>query len=207
MGAHRTAKSGVLGRASSFVRGRPTTQKVGGGVAAALLASAPFGGLSSVGANAPGEIRLDQPFQIGPYSVVIDKVVELPDLDPAVPPSKGEKVLVLDAKIRNTTERPDYGVTLTDQMQVSGAGRIDVAPKPRLYSVDDASSLNTFNPGVEYRVAMTYVTGGRWQGKSVTLKIERLEFVVEGKLGLDKNSWRPREGVEWQGTFPVERKS
>lgn len=207
MGEDTGGRRGVLRRATTFVKGRPTTQKVGGGVAAALLASAPFGGLSAVpDQGGPGQVRLDEAIQVGPFRVVIDQVVELPDLEPAVRPEPGQRVLVLDATVTNTTDRPDYGTLLHGQLSLSGGG-VRMEDRPTLVVVDDSTTVSTFNPGVEYRLAIAYTTDGPWQGDSVTLTVDRLEFVVEDRLTLDDNAWRPRDGVQWQGTLPVVRKS
>lgn len=205
MGAHRTAKSGVLGRASSFVRGRPTTQKVGGGVAAALLASAPFGGLSSTPELTTATLGLDAPFRVGPYEVVIDKAVELPDLAPAINPEDGQRVIVLDARVTNTTDRPDNFTTLTNHISVSG-GNVKLEERPQLVFVDDGTRISILNPGVGYRVAISFVMSGPWTGDTVTVQADHLEFIDEDVLTLDPMTWRERRGAEPQGVLPLERK-
>ena len=185
MGENVTVGRGVLRRAGSFVAGRPTTQKVGGGVAAALLASAPFG---------------------GPYEVVIDQVVELPDLAPAVTPTAPQRVVVLDAKVTLTGERPEYAPVLTDHIRISGGG-VKVEPKPGLYFVEDATRMSSFNPGLTYRLALTYTTSGPWQGDAVTVTTDLVEFREEDRQTLHPNAWVGRDEIEAQGSVPLVRRS
>lgn len=198
--------TGFLGRAGSFVRGRPTSQKVGGGVAAALLATAPFGGLGSTPQPTTEALLPHTAFRVGPYEVVIDKAVELPDLEPAINPEEGQRVIVLDATVTNTTERPDYAATLTNHVSVSGGG-VTLEERPQLVFVDDASRISILNPGVGYRVAISFVTSGPWTGDTVTVRADHLEFIEEDALTLDPMTWREREGPAPQGALPLERKS
>lgn len=206
MGENATVGRGVLRRAGSFVAGRPTTQKVGGGVAAALLASAPFGGLSGVPEPPPETLRLDQPLTVGPYEVVIDQVVELPDLAPAVTPTAPQRVVVLDAKVTLTGERPEYAPVLTDHIRISGGG-VKVEPKAGLYFVEDATRMSSFNPGLTYRLALTYTTSGPWQGDAVTVTTDLVEFREEDRQTLNPNAWVGRDEIEAQGSVPLVRRS
>lgn len=206
MGEDTTARRRVLGRARGFVTGRPTRQKVGGGVAAALLASAPFGGLAGVPEPGPEPIAAGRPLMVGPYEVVIDQVVELPDLAPAVRPEPSERVVVLDARVRLTGDRPEYAVTLTRNVTVSGGG-VEVAPNPGLYFVEDSTSMSSFNPGLTYRLALTYTTSGPWQGDEVTVRTNLVEFREEDRQTLDPNAWVARDEVQAEGTLPLERRS
>lgn len=206
MGENDSVRRGVLGRARGFVTGRPTSQKVGGGVVTALLASAPFGGLAAVDAPTTEPILLDAAFRVGPYEIVIDKVVELPDLKPAISPEEGQRVIVLDAMVTNTTNRPDYFTTLTSHISVGG-GNVKLEERPRLVFVDDASSLSVLNPGVGYRAAISFVMSGPWQGDVVTVRADHMEFIEVDPLTLDPQSWREREGPDPLGALPLERKS
>lgn len=205
MGGTTTAGRGVLGRARGFVTGRPTSQKVGGGVAAALLASAPFGGLAGVPEPGPEPITAGKAIMVGPYKVVVDKVVELPDLEPAVSPLPSQRVLVLDTHVTLTGDRPEYAGTLTNNVAVSGGG-VKVVERPRLYFVEDATAMTSFNPGLTYRLALTYVTSGPWQGDTVTIKGNLVEFREEDKQTLDPDAWVARDEVQWQGTLPLVRR-
>lgn len=207
MGEHTTARRGVLGRASSFVRGRPTTQKVGGGVAAALLASAPFGGLAAVAEPAPEPLALDQPIMVGPYKVVIDKIVEIPDLAPAIKPAAPQRLLVLDAEVTLTGDRPEYAGALTSHIRVRGGGDVKTTGRADLYSIDDATKLTAFNPGITYQVAITFTTTGRWENETAVVATERTEFRVEDKQTLDPNAWVGLGEVERESILPVVRRS
>lgn len=205
MGENATVGRGVLRRARTYVSGRPTTQKAGAGVAAALLASAPFGGLSGVPEPPPETLRLDQPLTVGPYEVVIDQVVELPDLAPAVTPTAPQRVVVLDAKVTLTGERPEYAPVLTDHIRISGGG-VEVEPRPGLYFVEDATRMSSFNPGLTYRLALTYTTSGPWQGDAVTVTTDLVEFREEDRQTLNPNAWVGRDEVEAQGSVPLVRR-
>ncbi|PRY57147.1 hypothetical protein BCF74_11669 [Knoellia remsis] len=213
MGESSTTARGVIGRARDFVTGRPTSQKVGGGVAAALLATAPFGGLSRVPEPAPDPIRLGEPIEIGPYRVTIDQVVELPDLEPAVRPGPDQRVIVLDATVKNTSDRPDYAVLLLDQLSISGGGTVTddnkdgASDDPTAVVVADATRVSVVNPGVEYRLALTFVTEGPWDGDTVTVRANRLEFVAEDPLTLDNDTWRDRGGTPYEGALALKRRS
>lgn len=206
MGEHRAAGRGVLRRATTFVKGRPTTQKVGGGVAAALLASAPFGGLSSVPEPPPEPLVLDQPIMVGPYKVVIDQVVEIPDLAPAVTPTPPERLILLDAHVTLTGDRPEYAVTLTKHLHVTGGG-VKVSERPSVHVVQDGTRPTSINPGVTYRFAITWTTSGAWQGDTATVRANLVEFREEDKQTLDPDAWVGRDEIQWQGTLPVVRKS
>lgn len=205
MGENTGGERGVLGRAGAFVKGRPTTQKVGGGVAAVLLASAPFGGLAGPTAPGPETIRQGQPIMVGPYKMVIDKVVELPDLKPAVSPEPSERVVVLDTHVTLTGDRPEYAVTLTKNVSVSGGG-VKVVDGPDLYFVEDATRMSSFNPGLTYRLALTFTTSGPWQGDEVTVRSALVEFREEDKATLDPNAWVSRGTVQAEGSLPLVRR-
>lgn len=195
----------MLRRARTYASGRPATQKVGAGVAAALLASAPFGGLAGVPEPPPETLRLGQPTMVGPYEVVIDQVVELPDLAPAVEPEASERVIVLDAQVTLTGSRPEYAVTLTRNVTVSGGG-VEVVDTPHLYFVEDSSRMSSFNPGLTYRLALTFTTSGPWQGDSVTVGTNLVEFREEDRQTLDPDAWVGRDAIQARGTLPLVRR-
>ncbi len=205
MGENATVNRGVLGRARGFVAGRPRTQKVGAGVSAALLASAPFGGLSGPPEPAPEAVKIGSPIMVGPYRVVIDKVVELPDLAPAVKPKAPERVVVLDSHVTLTGDRPEYAVTLTQNLRISG-GSV-TAETPDLYLVEDATRLSRINPDVTYRLAIAFTTSGPWRSDTVTVKSNLVEFVHEDALTLDPDAWKSRDRIQSQGTLPLVKKS
>ena len=205
MGGTTTAARGVLARARGFVTSRPTSQRVGGGVAVALLASAPFGGLAGPAEPGIGTIALGRPMMVGPYEVVIDKVVELPDLEPAVSPSPSERVVVLDTHVTLTGDRPEYAVTLTKNVSIAGGG-VKVVEAPQLYFVEDATRMSSFNPGLTYRLALTFVTSGPWQGDEVRVRSTLVEFRAEDKATLDPDAWVARGTVAAEGTLPLVRR-
>lgn len=206
MGERATVGRGVLGRARVFVTGRPASQKAGAGAAAVLLASAPFGGLSGVPEPPPETLRLDQPIMVGPYRIIIDQVVEIPDLAPAVTPDPSERLIVLDADVTLTGDRPEFAVTLTRNLDVTGGG-VELTKPANLYVVEDATRMSVFNPGITYRLAIAFVASGPWQGEDATVIAHRVDFVEEDRQTLNPDAWVGRDEIQWQGTLPVVRRS
>lgn len=194
-----------MGRARSFVTGRPASQKAGAGAAVVLLASAPFGGLSGAPEPAPGTLRLDQAIMVGPYRVVIDQVVEIPDLAPAVTPDASERLILLDADVTLTGDRPEFAVTLTRALDVTGGG-VTLTKPANLYLVEDSTRMSVFNPGISYRLAITFVASGPWQGEHATVVAHRVDFVEEDRQTLNPDAWVGRDEIQWQGTLPVVRR-
>jgi hypothetical protein len=142
---------------------------------------------------------------VGPYKVVIDKAVELPDLEPAVSPAPSERVVVLDTHVTLTGDRPEYAVTLTKNVSVSGGG-VEVVNGPDLYFVEDATRMSSFNPGITYRLALTFTTSGPWQGDTITVSSALVEFREEDSATLDPNAWVSRGTVQAEGTLPLVRR-
>jgi hypothetical protein len=200
-----TSVGGVLARARTFVSGRPASQKVGAAGAAALLATAPFGGLSSTPEPPPEQLVLGHPKMVGPFRVDIDQVVELPDLAPAVTPEPDERLVIIDADVTLTGDRPEFAVTLTQNLDVTGGG-VTLTKPPNLYVVEDSTRMSVFNPGVTYRLAITFVASGPWQGDTATVKANLVEYREEDRQTLNPDAWVGRDEIAWQGTLPVVRR-
>ncbi len=194
-----------MGRARSFVTGRPASQKVGAAGAAALLATAPFGGLSATPEPPPEQLILGQPMMVGPFRLDIDQVVELPDLAPAVTPEPSERLIIIDADVTLTGDRPEFAVTLTQNLDVTGGG-VTLTKPPNLYVVEDSTRMSVFNPGVTYRLAITFVASGPWQGDTATVKANLVEYREEDRQTLNPDAWVGRDEIAWQGTLPVVRR-
>lgn len=209
MGENIQARPSALRRLGGFVKGRPTSQKVGAGAATALLATAPFGGLSGPAAEGPDSLELGKPMMIGPYRVVIDKVVELPDLKPAVSPKKWQRLIVLDSQVTLTGDRPEYSVTLTNNVHIAGGNVTTVkqSGNPSLYFVEDGTRLSSLNPDVTYRVAFTFIVSGPWRADDITVSTNLVEFREEDKATLDPNAWVSRDEIQFKGTLPVVERS
>jgi len=153
----------------------------------------------------PEPIAAGRSMMVGPYEVVIDKVVELPDLAPAVRPKPSERVVVLDTHVTLTGDRPEYAVTLTKNVRVSGGG-VDVVDTPQLYFVEDSTRMSSFNPGLTYRLALTFTTSGPWQGDEVTVSTNLVEFREEDKQTLDPNAWVGRDEIQGRGSLALVRR-
>ena len=134
------------------------------------------------------QLLLGQPMTVGPFEVAIDKVVELPDLAPAITPEPTQRVVVVDAVVTLTGDRPEYAVTLTNNLRVTGGG-VKTTERPSLYVVDDATRMSVFNPGVSYRLAIAFVTDGPWQGETATVSANQVVFREEDRGTLNPNAW------------------
>ena len=194
-----------MGRARSFVTGRPASQKVGAAGAAALLVTAPFGGLRSTPEPPPEQLILGQPMMVGPFRLDIDQVVELPDLAPAVTPEPSERLIIIDADVTLTGDRPEFAVTLTQNLDVTGGG-VTLTKPSNLYVVEDSTRMSVFNPGVTFRLAITFVASGPWQGDTPTVKANLVEYREEDRQTLNPDAWVGRDEIAWQGTLPVVRR-
>jgi len=202
----RPSVRAVLSRARTFAAARPAKQKAGAAAAGVLLASAPFGGLAAAPEPPPQQLLLGQPMTVGPFEVAIDKVVELPDLAPAITPAPTQRVVVVDAVVTLTGDRPEYAVTLTNNLRVTGGG-VKTTERPSLYVVDDATAMSVFNPGVSYRLAIAFVTDGPWQGETATVRANQVVFREEDRGTLNPNAWVGLDEIQWQGSLPLERRS
>lgn len=200
----------AVGRARQFVGARPKSQKVGAAAGVLLLATAPFGGLNQVPGPAPEKLAADRTFDVGPFDVKIRKVVSLPDIAPTVKPSDpANQLIVVDADVKNVTDRPETVAALRKMVRISGKGIHDEDGKPQLpeaYIVADGSQPSEINPGVGYRLALIVEQRKSEAGTKVDFRVANTRFVTESKLTLDEDFWLVEDGVSAQGTFPVEAK-
>ncbi|MFD2026412.1 hypothetical protein [Promicromonospora aerolata] len=88
-----------------------TTQRVGAGVVAALVAISPFGAWSEVEAQAD-PLAAGTPVEVGPFEVTVEKAATADELGHLVP-QPGNHMLAVVANVTNTGDVPEYGVTLS----------------------------------------------------------------------------------------------
>jgi hypothetical protein len=88
-----------------------TTQRVGAGVVAALVAISPFGAWSEVEAQAD-PLTAGTPVEVGPFEVTVVRAATADELGHLVP-QPGNRMLAVVADVTNTGDVPEYGVTLS----------------------------------------------------------------------------------------------
>lgn len=88
-----------------------TTQRVGAGAVAALVAISPFGAWSEVEAQAD-PLTTGTPVEVGPFEVTVEKAATADELGHLVP-QDGNHMLAVVADVTNTGDVPEYGVTLS----------------------------------------------------------------------------------------------
>ncbi len=195
-------------RARALARRTNGRQRLGAGVAAALLVTAPFGGLEAAEAPGPAKLVPAKSFKVGPYDVTIRKVVTVGDLAPSIEPEQeGGRLLVLVGEVTNPGDRPEFATLVTDAFTVKGgdvvvpgAGR----SAGRLVSVEDGQSISAVNPGLTYDVAIVFEQEPGWTEQSVTVEVDGYDYLEEDPLTLDPKSWLDTDEVVRRGRFEVE---
>jgi len=197
-----------LSQAGALVRRTNGRQRLGAGVGAALLVTAPFGGLEAAGTPGPDKLTLGKSFELGPYDVTIRKVVTVGDLAPSIKPEReGGRLLVLAGKVTNPGARPEFATLVTRAFTVKGGGV--VVPEHggsagRLVSVEDGEDISTINPGLTYDVAIVFEQDPGWTEQPVAVEVDGYQFLEEDPLTLDPQSWLDTDEVATSGRFDVE---
>jgi len=197
-----------ISRASALVGRTNGRQRLGAGVAAALLVTAPFGGLDAVEAPGPDRLVPGKVFRVGPYDVTIRKVVTVADLAPAIKPEQeGGRLLVLTGKVTNPGDRPEYTALVTRAFTVNGGDVVvpEGGSSPaRLISVEDGQGISTINPGLTYDVAIVFEQEPGWSEQPVTVEVDGYQYFEEDPLTLDPQSWLDTDEVATRGRFDVD---
>lgn len=197
-----------VSRARALARRTSGRQRVGAGVAAALLVTAPFGGLKAAEAPEADRLVAGKSFEVGPYDVTIRNVVTVGDLAPSIEPEQaGGRLLALRATVTNPGDRPEFAVLVTRAFTVEGAGL--VAPQggespAQLVSVEDGQSISVINPGLTYDVAIVFEQEQGWAEQPVTVAVDGYEFQEQDALTLDPQSWLDTDEVATRGRFDVD---
>lgn len=149
------------GRVRELVSGRSATQRVGVVGAVLVLLTAPFGGLSSATERDVADLAFAQRLDIGPFYVTVDKVSQVPDLQPAVSPDEGYTLLVIRLEVTNHTDEAQSAGLVPGAFGAEGSGAVpwsgDAEVEPRLYDVDDANEVpggELVNPDLTHTYAM-----------------------------------------------------
>lgn len=152
---------------------------------------------------------------VGPLEVTIRQVTVIPELGYLIEPEGGNRVLAVVADVTNTSDVPVVGVTLTDALPAPADGavapptaytRVDEAdrPIPSLVRAVDGTDPSPFSPGLTHRVVLAWEQEAGWDGNSVTLEIDVVEWIEESVLRLDNEFWLETGDGAYSGVFPVE---
>lgn len=195
-------------RARALVKRTNGRQRVGAGVAAALLVTAPFGGLRTAEAEGPDKLVLGRSFEVGPYDVTVSKVVTVGDLAPSIEPEQeGGRLLALRATVTNPGDRPEFALLVTRAFAVKGGGLVAPEggrPPAQLVSVEDGQSISVINPGLTYDVAIVFEQEPGWTKQPVTVEVDGYDYLEEDPLTLDPKSWLDTDEVATRGRFDVD---
>lgn len=213
----RNAAPGLSGVARNLFASLGTTGKVVTGAVAAVLAATPFGAWNAVADDAV-PLSAGTPVEVGPYEVLIEKVVSTRTLGDVRPLDPADKLLVVVAEVTNTSDLPAHAYQLADIVPAPvGAGVVDregrpvaddVAtgdrPLPDRYNIADAGDLDVVNPGVTYRVALVWNQDGDAAPATARVDLAGLDWIDEGFAGLDDEYWLPTDEITHSGRFDVE---
>ncbi|GAB3165859.1 hypothetical protein GCM10027059_24020 [Myceligenerans halotolerans] len=213
----RNAAPGLIGVAQNLFASLGPTGKVVSGALAAVVAATPFGAWNAV-ANDAIPLAADTPVEVGPYEVVIEKVVSMDALGDVQPRDPADKLLIVVAEFTNTSEVPARGHQFADIVPAPvGAGVVDDEslpvpddvepgdrPLPARYNIADTGEIDVINPGMTYRVALVWNQDGDIAAETARVDLAELMWIEEGFAGLDDEYWLPRDEVTHSGMFDVE---
>ena len=201
---------GIRGRAASvrtLARGTTGRQRLGAGVVAALLLTAPFGGLKAAEQPGPTGIEAGKSFEIGPYEVSLDRVVTVSDLAPQITPEQeGNRLIAVIGTVRNPGVRPEYPLLLTRAIALRDAGVVEASggrPDSQVVSMEDGEPLGEINPGLTYDVAFVFEQEQGWERRPVQVETLGYSYLEEDPLTLDDESWLLGDDVTAAGEFDV----
>lgn len=182
--------------------------------AVVALALIPTGAYGQAADPQPEPLVAGETVQVGPFEVTIRQVTLIPELGYLVQPEGGNRVLAVVADVTNTSDLPEVGATLTDALPAPTDGgvaatattRVDEegSPLPSLVRAVDGTDPSPFSPGLTHRVVLAWEQEAGWDGSTVTLEIDGVEWIEKGALRLDNGFWLETGGVAHSGVFPVE---
>jgi hypothetical protein len=197
------------GRARTFVANRSAPAKLGVLGAVLVLLTAPFGGLKSQAAEDVRPLELGQRMDIGPFYVTIEKVSQVSDLQPAISPEADNKLLVIKVEVTNHSDRAELSSIVTNAIGGDHTGAVawpdDPAPRPKVFSVDDASGFNEYvNPGQTYTWALVLQQQPDTDLDQITFEVFGYFFQEVDPQTLDPNRWVLDDDPLAEGHVPVE---
>jgi hypothetical protein len=187
-------------------RSAPTRLGVLGGLL--VLATAPFGGLESAPAQDVQPLVLGQRIDIGPFYLTLETVSQLDDLEPAISPEKGNKLMVFKVEITNHTDRAEYSNLAVQAIGgdhtggVPWEGEDDIVP--RVFDVDDAGPFSEYvNPGQTYTLALVLQQDPATDLDRVELTVYGYHFQAVDPQTLDPDRWVFDDDALATGHVPV----
>lgn len=125
-----------------------TMQRVGAGVAAALVAVTPFGAWSKVEAQADPVVA-GTAIEVGPFDVTVVRAVKTGDLG-YLTPAPGNHMLAIVADVTNTGDDPQYSSTLGNAIPApKGVGVVPQEPLAGLDTEPGSGTDDGAEPGAE----------------------------------------------------------
>ena len=195
-------------RVREFVANRSAPTKLGVLGAALVLATAPFGGLESAPAKDVQPLALGQRIDIGPFYLTLETVTQLSDLEPAISPERGNKLLVLKVEVTNHTDRAEFSSLAVQAIGGDHTGGVPwddsgtIAPK--VFDVDDASPFSEYvNPGQTYTLALVLQQDPATDLDLLELTVYGYFFQAVDPQTLDPDRWVPDDVPLATGHVPV----
>jgi hypothetical protein len=210
---------GRLSRARSAFASRSRKQKATGLAAAALVLTAPFGGLQPAAEDPAQELGAGKPVTIGPYEVTFLRAYRTRqfegaalnpwDSPPVKPTVASHRILILEVDVVNAGRRPEYPQVLTKAVAISGAAAVDgyagPTTQPELIYRADGSRAGELNPGLKHRLALIVEQPAKAASSHVTVSVVPMTYIGKGggASNLDEDYWLHLDGVARRGSIPV----
>ena len=198
-------------RVREFVAQRSGTQRVGVLAAVLVLATAPFGGLSSAKDADVARLELGQRIDTGPFYVTITRVRQLDSLPPVEDGVPGSKLLTIRMTVTNHTDRPEYARLAYDAIGGEHTGVVpwpgDTEPVRHVYDVNDATELPSgeqVNPGQTYDYAVVLRQEPETDLDQVVLEVSGYEYLEVDPQTLDPERWVFDDRPLASGHLPIE---
>ena len=183
-------------RVREFAASRSATQRVGIVAGVLVLATAPLGGLRSAASEGAETLELGTRYDIGAFDVTIDKVSQVPDLEPAISPEAGYRILAVKVSVTNTSERAEQAGQVSGAFSGTGTRAVpwseDDEPELLIFDVEDANDVPTteyLNPGVTYEWVLALQQRPDADLDTLELGLTAYHFRETDPQTLDPNIW------------------
>ncbi|WP_125773766.1 hypothetical protein [Antribacter gilvus] len=194
--------------ADAVVDGMSTTQRVVVGGIAGVFALTPFGAWDAVVVE-PEPLVAGEEIEVGPFDLTVVRAVVADELGFVKPLEEGNRLLAVVVEVSNQGEKPAHQGTLVDAIPPpADAG---IVPRdtqellPTVLGVADATSVDVFNPGLPYRMALIWEQDGAWAQDEITVDVAELTWIEEDTtFQLDDQRWFAYGEVLYRGRLAVE---
>jgi hypothetical protein len=198
-------------RVREFVANRSGTQRVGAVAAVLVLATAPFGGLSSAKDADVAELELGQKIDTGPYYVTITRVRQLESLPPVEDGVPGSSLLAIRMTVTNHTDRAEFAELSWNAIGGEHTGVIpwpgDSEPVRHVYDVNDATEVpdgEFINPGQTYDYVIVLRQQTDTDLDRVVLEVSGYDYLDVDPQTLDPKRWVFDDKALARGHVPIE---